>query len=303
MGTKKIQTYKLRNRCHTLLLLLSMAVLLGLIGWMIAGMAGLQFAILFVILSLLFTPHIPTALIMNFFKARPFSEYELPQLFAITRRLSQRAGLKKLPLLYYSNSRLLNAFAVGTKKDSAILISDGLLRLLNSSEIEGIMGHEITHIKNNDTQVMQLAGLFTRLTSYGSLMGQMLLLIFLPVILITENDVPFMPLLLLAFAPGISSFLNLALSRTREFEADLGGAILTGNPYSLATALDKIESHRNGRWYYFLINSPVSRQVDIFNTHPPTKERINRLLSMATDYKKQLNNRYHVGYNRLNSIF
>lgn len=260
-----------------------MAGLLGMLGWMIAGATGIKAAMVFGIISFLLRPQLPSRLIMKTCRAKRLSPNALPNLYRITQILSKRAGLDRMPDLYYLPSRALNAFAVGTRDDAAIGITDGLFKILSANEMAGIIGHEITHIQNNDMQVMGLANFFNRLTGYGSLLGQILFVLFLPVMLISDMNVPVLPLLLLIFAPALSLILHLALSRTREFEADLGSSVLTGNPYLLASALNKLEQYQKRRWKNFFIPASINHQAGFLRTHPLTKERIRRLLSLSPD--------------------
>lgn len=296
MSYEEIKTHKLTNLRHTILLLLSLAGVFGMLGWMIAGPAGIKVAIIFPAVSLLFTPKVPAHLIMKAYGAKRLYPNAIPQIHEITLALSRNAKLKKIPVLYYLPSRSLNAFAAGTKNNSAIAVTSGLLNTLNATEMAGIIGHEITHIKNNDIQVMWIANLFSRLTGYASLLGQILIILFLPALLISDIRIPYLPLLLLIFSPSLSFLLNLALSRTREFEADLGSAVLTGNPEFLASALNKLISYKKNPWADFFIPSPMKRQADFLSTHPPTKERIRRLLSLSSDYKDKQIDRNNKSY-------
>ncbi len=285
MSHRQIKVHKRINRGQTILLLLALAGMLGLLGWMIAGIAGVKFAITFSAISLAFTPKLPAHLIMKAYGAKRLPPDAIPQLHEITLVLSRNANLKQPPVLYYLPSRLLNAFAAGTKNASAIAITDGLLNTLSTREMAGIIGHEITHIKNNDMQVMWIANLFNRLTGYFSLVGQILIILLIPVIWVSDVHIPLLPLLLLIFSPALSTLFNLALSRTREFEADLGSAVLTGSPEFLASALNKLECYKRNLRTNFFITNPMRQQADVLSTHPATKERINRLLSLSSGYK------------------
>lgn len=284
MNTNEIKSHNRTNLGHTVLLLLSMAGLLGMLGWLIAGAAGIKAALIFSGAALLFTPTTPVHLIMNAYGARPLYPGSLPQLQALTRALAKQAELEKMPVLYYLPSRIPNAFAAGTRKDCAICITDGLLNTLDTREMAGIIGHEITHIKNNDMQVMWIANLFSRMTGYGSLVGQVLILLLLPIALIQGISLPFSALLLLIFSPTLSFLLNLALSRTREFQADLGSAVLTGNAHYLASALNTLERYKTTQWRHFFMAGPAGQQADFLSTHPSTEERVKRLLSLSTAY-------------------
>jgi heat shock protein HtpX len=277
MNKRFLVNQKYKNLMHTTLILLMLAALLGGLGWTIAGTAGLQFALVLSVASYFLTPRVPAHLIMLASGARPVSLGSLPQLHRIAGTLSQRAGLATMPRLYYHPSARLNAFAAGTPEDAAICVSRGLLSVLNLDEIAGVMGHEISHIRNNDMKVMGFAALFGRLTQFASLAGQLILLFSLPLILLSDAQISFVALALLIFAPALSTVLQFTLSRTREFNADLGSAFLTGNPLMLASALNKLEVYRRQGLKRFFRLVPDRGPVWL-NTHPSTGERIRRLM-------------------------
>ncbi len=156
---------------------------------------------------------------------------------------------------------MLNAFAVGTRKHAAIAVTDGLVRQLDMRELVGVVAHEISHVRNNDLWVMGLADMFSRTTSILSLIGQFLLFLNLPLILLSQVTVNWFAIFLLIFAPNLSALAQLALARTREFDADLNAARLTGDPDGLASALVKIERAQGG-WLerIFMPNRRVPRR-------------------------------------------
>ncbi|WP_022665509.1 zinc metalloprotease HtpX [Desulfospira joergensenii] len=278
MNPAYLKKNKINILVHTGLMLVSMAGILGLLGWMIAGAAGFKTALILTVLGLVLTPNLPSYLIMRAARARPLHPQAGPALYRLTRTLAQRAGLKQMPALYVLPTAKLNAFAAGTPEDPAIGISQGLLRLLDPDEVAGILGHEIAHIRNNDMRVMAASALFGRLIYYLSLAGQFLMLVSLPMILLGRLHLPLGPFLFLVFAPGLSLFLHLALSRTREYNADLDSAALTGNPRALASALSRIEAYQKRVHPLRLFHSPSGQ---IMNTHPPTGQRIRRLMSLS----------------------
>ncbi len=277
--------YKFTNLVHTVFLLFSMAGLLAMIGWLIAGITGIKFALFIGIVSFVFRPRFDSGFIMNAHRTRQLYPGQIPELHRITKILSQRAGLAKAPNLYYQPSRTPNAFAAGSREDSAICITKGLLNTLSVNEMAGIIGHEITHIKNNDMQVMGLAALFYRVTGYVSFIGQVLFIFSLPAIFMSNIDVPFFPFLMLITAPSLSLLLNFALSRTREFEADLGSASLMEDPVPLTSALKKLSIYRHNLWRHFFVPGFSRKNNSWLQTHPPTEERIKRLMSMSANYQ------------------
>ena len=172
----------------------------------------------------------------------------------------------------------LDAFTVGRRGQAVVAISDGLLRNLEMRELVGVLAHELSHARNNDLWVMSLADLFSRLTILLSLLGQLLLLLNLPLIFFAELTINWFAILLLITAPTLSALAQLALSRTREFDADLNGAWLAGDTDGLASALIKIEQIQGG--WFERIFMPGRRQPEpsLLRTHPETQQRVARLM-------------------------
>jgi heat shock protein HtpX len=272
--------HRFRNLLHSTLLIAGMAVIGLLCSRVVWGPdAGWWFLGLVAILLVL-SPAAPKGLLLSLYKARQIQPREFRAGYTILTDLSERAELPSKPRLFYIPSSLPNAFTLGNRRDSVIAVTDGLLRLMNRREFAGILAHEIAHIVNRDLWIMGLADVISRVTAILSYVGQLILLINLPLIAQGMAHVPWVVPLLLIFSPTILSLLQLALSRTREFEADLTAARLTGDPAGLAAALDKIE-HSTGRFWEEIVY-PGRRIPDpsLLRTHPPTKQRIKRLLAM-----------------------
>ena len=271
---------KVTTFIHSLLLFVGMLGLLATLGWLVAGAGGLVGVFVSGGILMLMGLRVSPALVLRLYRARPLSPPEAPTLFRLVTALAARAELSRPPALYYLPGRIINAFAVGRHDDSAICLSDGLLRALNQEELAGVLAHEISHIRNNDRWMMGLADAVSRLTRMLSWMGQLLLLLSLPMLILGGNTVPWLLVLLLIGAPILSFLLQLALSRTREYDADLDAATLTGNPRGLANALAKMERVR-GSWLERLLLSGRRRpEPPLFRTHPDTAERIRRLLEL-----------------------
>ncbi len=293
MGTRNIShrayyTGKYHLLFQTAVILAGMGGLFGLLGWMIFGTTGLVWALLVVLLLFLSTPRVSPWMVLKMYRARQLSYDEAPGLFEIVSDLSRRADLPAYPLLYYVPSRIMNAFSVGSAKSSVIAVSDGILRYLDRREISGVLAHEITHIKNNDLRLHALADLMTRVTSTFSFLGQVLIIIYLPLAMFSKTDIPLIPILLLIFAPSLSMLLQLALSRTREFDADLGAAGLTGDPMGLASALQKMDRHERSIWDFVYLPGRKQPHPSLLRTHPHTRERLDRLSSLADYDEKHL---------------
>lgn len=267
-----------QNQVHTIVLIMAMAGLLSLMGWLLAGPAGVKAALVIAFIGFIFTPRVSPHFVMARLGARPVSPDSAPGLYTIAATLARRAGLETTPRLYYLPSRVPNAFAMGDRSDAGIAVTQGLAALLNTREMAGILSHEITHIQNNDTQVMAFSALFARLTSLLSFTGQILLVICLPLLLTGYMTVSLSLLFVMAFAPALNLLLFQALSRTREFEADMGAVTLLGDPRALASALSKVAAVQKAPWHRRLLPSPA-RPSPMMQSHPPTKERIRRLLA------------------------
>lgn len=280
---EKVLDHKVSNLIHTFLLLGAILLLSGLVAVLLFGMAGLLAVTIALAALLLFSPQISLPLILKVYKARPLSHYEAESLYRISGELARRAGVTNAPQLYYVPSRIINAFSVGRREEAAIGLTDGLLRNLNMYEITAILAHEMSHIRNNDMRVMGMADLISRITNIFSTMGQLLLIINLPLFLFGYATVPFLVIILLITAPTLSGLLQLALSRTREFDADLDAARITGDPRGLASALKKIEYYSGGGWRRLFLPGHGIPNPSIFRTHPQTDERVNRLMALEAE--------------------
>lgn len=291
MDWNKLIKGQISNTIHTLFIISLMAVLLCGTGWMIAGTTGAAYAAGLLFLSVILMPKVSIPVFMKASRARRLHPLESPVLFDMVKILSKRAGLKKAPQIYYLPGRKLNAFAIGTKENSAVCISEGMLSLFNLEQLSGIMAHEIAHIRNNDMKVMGYAAIFGRITYYASLFGQVMLILSLPLVFMGNVDISLTYPLLLALVPGFSWLLIMWLSRSREYQADLESARLTGRPLALASALERLEAFQK-RWFprrYWELNRSA---LPILKTHPPTEERIRRLVSLATPVKGKTGLRY-----------
>jgi heat shock protein HtpX len=224
------------------------------------------------------------------YNAQPIARQEAPELYDMVARLSDRAGIP-VPKLFFVPTKSPNAFATGRDPEHAsVAVTQGIVDLLTPEELEGVLAHELTHVRNRDTLTQAVAGTIAgaitflgRMLTFGALYGP-----------VTRDDRrggnPLGILFLIILAPLAATLIQLAISRTREFSADLGSAEITGNPAALAHALEKLEAigHRipmngNPAMSPLLIVNPLSTQglQSLFRTHPPTEERIRRLLELA----------------------
>lgn len=273
------QRHAFINRLQSVLLFSFMAGFLALVGYLVGGRDGLVSLAVLGLLLWFMNPVAAPWLVLRLYRARPLRPGDVPTLHALLRELSRQAELPTLPTLHYVPSPLVNAFTVGGVRNVAIALTEGLLLTLDGREIAGVLAHEISHIRNGDLRVMGLADLISRLTSFLSLFGQILVLVNLPLWWWSDIRVNWWAIALLVFAPQITMLAQLGLSRTREYDADLNAALLTGDPEGLASALVKIE--RGGRrWFDVLLPGFGVPEPSWLRTHPPMEERIRRLLTL-----------------------
>jgi len=266
---------RLLNFLQSAVLLAGMAGLVAGSAWIIAGGDGIFWAAMGLILGLALGPRLSPRLLMRFAGARPISPYELPVIHRALDAVCGRAGLARTPNLYYLPSPALNAFAMGRTGNAAIAITDGMLRLLSARELLGVLAHEVSHIRNHDLWVMQLADALSQLTRLMSFAGIAIAVVAAPLFLMKQASFPWGLVLILLVAPGIGVLLQMGLSRTREYDADQDAAELTGDPDALAGALRKIDGMRQRSLADIFFGH--RRQRSLLRSHPPTDERVARL--------------------------
>lgn len=276
------------NNLKVVLFMSALTVLLVLIGNAINGSSG---AMLFFIIAMgmnFFSYFFSDSLAIKMTRSRPVSESEAPELYAIVRGLSNRTGMP-MPKVYITPSAQPNAFATGRNPShAAVAVTEGLLRLLNRTELEGVLAHEFSHIKNRDvligTIAASLAGAITMIAhimQWGLIFGGM-----------RDDDEGggligvAASLLMIILAPLAAMLIQMAISRSREYEADATAARITGNPKGLASALLRLESGTrqipmqvNPATSHLFIVNPLSGQTmaRLFSTHPPIQDRVKRL--------------------------
>jgi heat shock protein HtpX len=271
-----------RNDLHSLVLLGGLGLITAVCGWLLWSWAGVLAALAGVAAIAWMAPRLPPEAIMRLYRATPIDPDHGGQVIHVVNVLSQRAGLASAPAVYVIASMTVNAFAAGTPQKAAIAVSEGLLRRLSLRELTGVLGHEISHIANHDLTVMNLADVMTRVTQVLSYLALFLAIFNLPALLLGDSDVSLWALLLLYLAPTLGSLLQLSLNRAREFDADRGGASLTGDPAGLASALNRIERVQGTFWEDMMLPVPGRRipVPSVLRTHPPTEERIERLSAL-----------------------
>ena len=270
--------HRLLNTVHTWLLAAGSLALLAVTAFVFGGPAGVLVALVFGGVTLAAVQRVSPRLVLRMYKAEPVSRLHFSTGVEIVEKLSVRAGLPAPPRLYVIPSQMMNAFAVGRRGDSAIAITDALARRLSARELAGVLAHEISHIAHEDLRVMAFADMVSRYTSFMSTVG--IFSLFLNLLGAAGGygqPVPWLGVLVLIVAPTIGGILQLALSRTREFDADLGAAMLTGDPDGLASALHKLEREQGRLWEGMVLPGGRIPNPSVLRTHPPTGERIDRL--------------------------
>ena len=263
------------NHRSSALAIAGMTLLLAICGWIVGGTEGVHRAL---------TGGAPRQdgsairheTIYRWFGARLLRPAELPELFNMLAEVCHRARLSRLPDLYCLPApHDMNAYALGGPDGAAIILTEGLLRCMTREEIAGILAHEVAHIRNNDVWTMSWAAALHRSIEWTSLAGLALLRAQHGGLAVSR------PLAaLLRAAPSVAQLLRLALSRTRELDADATALELTGDWQALIAALDKLERHHSG----FAVHSLAARDdgsMRLLRSHPATSERVGALLNLA----------------------
>jgi len=276
---------------NTLKTLLLMALLMGIllfIGDAIAGQQGLIVAFFFSLLLNFGSYWFSDKIVLMSYRAREVTEQEAPRLVGIVQRIASQAQLP-MPRVYIIPSATPNAFATGRNpQHAAVAATEGILRILSDDELEGVMAHELAHVKHRDilisTIAAAIAGAITfiaRMLSYAAMFGGR----------DREDSNPIAELALIILAPIAAMLIQMAISRSREFAADEDGARISQRPLSLANALRKLEkgveqipmtSASPSTAHLFIVNPLTGGGITkLFSTHPPVEERIARLEQLA----------------------
>jgi len=281
--TRKLRANKLTNQLQSILLVLCMGLFMVAIGWLLLGRVGIFLALAISVYNLVFGPTISPRAILRAYHAQPLTPYEAPQLLELFSALVERADLSHPVQLWYVPSQVPNAFAVGSGHNASVAVTDGLLRLMNERELAGVLAHEIAHVKHKDTTVMGIADTMGRIASGIARLGLLVLFLGLPTLLSGASFAStFLAGCLMLVTPFVVFLLQMALSRSREFNADLGAVSLTQDPMGLAAALKKLEQLQQGGWLGRVFkNKGFNIEPSWIRSHPATKERVRELEEVA----------------------
>jgi heat shock protein HtpX len=270
--------YKLGNITQFAFLIVGMVSLMAFIGWQVGGLFGVIVAGALSLSSLLISSNFNVKKILQFKNINPLNVREGYGVYQMVEKLARKANLKSMPLVYLDNREDINAYTLADKENSAIVLSRGLTSHLNQRELYGVLAHEIAHLKNGDIRLMAFADQVSRLTRYLALAGQILLIALVPLILFSQIVVPWALLITLFVAPTLSQLALIAISRNREFKADMEAVAISGDNVGLASALRKIGYQTN---IWKRIYAPYIKDVpEILRTHPNTDDRVSRLEQM-----------------------
>lgn len=279
------------NLFRTFALLALLSGLIVLAGYLLVGNEqGLYYGLGFAALSSFGSWYYSDQAALAAFQAKPTPREEAPELYERLEKLSDRAGIPTPPL-YVVPSEAPNAFATGRDPNhAAIALTEGIINLLPDDELDSVIAHELTHVRNRDTLTQAVAGTLAGSLTY---LGRILTLgaLYFPVTRGgRRGNNPIAILFLLVVAPLTAGLIQMAISRTREYAADAGSAEITGDPLALVRALEKLEAlgqknpiHGNPAFAPLFIVNPLTPEgmMTLFMTHPPTAERIQRLKEIA----------------------
>lgn len=275
MNQEQIDRHQRQNLWHTIFLLSALALILIVVCMVMWGPAGLVTAVIAGGLMVTIGRKMAPQMVLRMYKAKPVTRESAPALFDVVEELSRRAGLERAPDVYYVPSPIMNAFTTGTQDTAILVLFDGLIKKLSSEEVAGVIAHEIAHVKNNDTLVLGVADMVSRVTGFMP---------FLAIVLVLGNfggaGIPWGTALMLFFAPQLTAALQMKLSQSREYDADLDGAMLTGNPRALASALEKIQRVQGKMLERVMLPGRKEPDPSHARSHPPTQLRIDRLLAL-----------------------
>ena len=282
------------NNLKTLMLMVLLAAIMMFIGGLVGGKSGLMFMLILSLGMNVFSYWFSDSMVLRAYGAQEITREDAPQLYGLVEKLTENADLP-MPKVCIINSDVPNAFATGRNPDhAAVAVTTGIMNVLDYRELSGVLGHELSHVKNRDiltsTIAAMMAGVITYAAQFLAFFGSS----------DDEDSNPVAALAMVILAPIAAMLIQMAISRSREYEADHDGAVICGNPDDLADALEKIEYYAThsrpmedatpATAHMFIIN-PLKGSgkavMDLFSTHQDTAERIARLREQAAQMRRR----------------
>jgi len=278
------------NYIKTFFLLVTLTLILVWAGAALGGKQGMTIALIFALCMNFFAYWFSDKIVLKMYRAKEVSESEKPELYGIVRRLAQKAEIP-MPKVYIMEQEQPNAFATGRNpKHAAVAVTTGIMRILSQEELQGVIGHELAHVKHRDILISTIAATIAGAISYLAHMAQWAMIFGGHRGDDDEGGSPIAAIAMMIVGPIAALIIQMAISRSREYAADTGGATLAGNPRYLSGALRKLHSasqkihmDANPATSHMFIVNPLSGGgiLKLFSTHPPIEERISRLESMS----------------------
>lgn len=277
------------NMMKTAILMAAITALFMAIGSLLGGQQGMILALVVALGMNFFSYWFSDKMVLKMYNAQEVDETTAPQFYRMVRELAERAGLP-MPRVYLIREDAPNAFATGRNpQNAAVAATTGIMRVLNERELRGVMAHELAHVKHRDILISTIsatmAGAISMLANFAMFFGG------------RDSEGrpanPIVGIIVMLLAPLAASVIQMAISRAREFEADRGGAEISGDPQALASALQKIQRYAQGIPMEAAERHPETAQMMImnplsggglrglFSTHPATEDRVARLMEMA----------------------
>ena len=278
------------NNIKTMLLLVTLTLIFIAAGGAMGGRHGMTIGLIFALGMNVFTYWFSDKIVLKMYGAKEVSETDAPELYSIVRRLAQRAEIP-MPRVYMIDGEQPNAFATGRNPNhAAVAVTTGIMRILSSEELQGVIGHELAHVKHRDILIATIAATFAGAISYLAQMAQWAMIFGGNRGDDDEGGSPVAAIVMMIVGPIAAMIVQMAISRSREYVADEGGARIAGNPRYLSGALRKLDAaskqipmDANPATSHMFIVNPLSGGgiLKLFSTHPPIEERIARLESMG----------------------
>src|SRR5256885_6999015 len=276
------------NTFKTALLLTSLTLLLVFAGQYFGGQNGMALGLVIAVVTNFVSYFFSDRIALAMYNAQPVTREELPRVYQTVERITGRTGLP-MPKIYVIPTESPNAFATGRNpQHSSVAVTQGILQLLNDEELEGVLAHELGHVKNRDILTSSIAATLAGAIVFAARLGWF----FGGSSDREERGGALSSLLMLILAPLAATLIQLAISRSREYEADATGAHFTGNPYALASALGKLDAYSKripmeatpSTAHLFIVQPMMGMNIgNLFSTHPPIEKRIERLTGRPTE--------------------